>query len=142
MDGETNVNEMKYPEYEGWLDENEERFFTADLMPNDGPEHQVNSSFQVRRRVQITLLREMFANCFPGFPPLTRVEAKRMLQACHNSATDVATYIAHCASYQHRDGTVIDKPAWYILETINGELNGTPGREKIKDEVEGEEALV
>lgn len=133
-----NGEEMKYPDFEGWLDDNEKRFFEIDLLPDDGPEHQVNSPFQQRRREQIQLLREMWANCWPGYPPLTRIEAIRLLRACHNSATDVAAFVAHCASYQHR-GTEIDNPPWYVLKTINDELNvkqeqNTAGQETAESE--------
>lgn len=117
-------DDVKYPDFEGWLDDNEARFIEADLMPDDGPEHQVNSNFQIRRREQTKLLREVWANCWPDYPPLTRIEANRLLRACNNSATDVAYFTAHAASYQYRGNKPIDTPAAYVLEVIKEELKG------------------
>lgn len=121
MSGET--NELLFPDYEGWLDDNEERFLDADLMPDDGPNHQVNSNFQIRRRAQIKLLQEAFANCFPGWRKLSRLEAKRMLIACSNSSLEAATYIVHAATYNSTKNEAIDSPPEYILTTITNQLN-------------------
>lgn len=143
MDGETNGS-MKYPDYEGWVDENMQRFIDADLMADDGPEHQRNSSFQIRRRAQVKLLREMWANFWPDYPPLTTIEARRLLRACSNSAEDVLHFTSHAASYQYRekkraDGSreqiEIDTPAAYVLKVIKAELQGMPDTAASDEEV-------
>ncbi len=108
---------MKFPNYEGWLDDNEHHFIEVDLMPSDGLIYQTSSNFQMRRRAQTKLLKEMWANCFPDYPMLSRPDPNAMLRECHNSATKVAYFIAHCAVYQHTEKGV-DTPARHVLKSI------------------------
>lgn len=65
------------------------RCFVADQMDGSGDMMDTKSPFQVRRRVQMELVQEMWSTLFPAHHPLTSKSIKEFLNAMDNCCADI-----------------------------------------------------
>lgn len=113
--------QQNQPDFEGWARDNRARFIEADSMPYDKVDNQRTSPFVRRRNAQIELIREMWAFMWPGYPMISKPNARRLLRVCNDWVEEALDWTAHCAPYQFREGGV-NHPPEYVLDVIKNEM--------------------